>query len=79
VGEKERAQDLENLWKEIANMVAEKCVDPATQRPYPVGMIEKGMTEAGFSIKIGKSAKSQVRESKLRLETPQCNHFLRQC
>ena len=61
MGEKERAQDLENLWKEIANMVAEKCVDPETQRPYPVGMIEKGMIEAGFSVKIGKSAKSQVR------------------
>jgi ribosome maturation protein SDO1 len=60
VGEKERAHDLENLWKEIANMVAEKCVDPTSQRPYPVGMIEKGMTEAGFSVKIGKSAKSQV-------------------
>ena len=52
---------MENLWKEIANAVAEKCVDPATQRPYPVGMIEKGMVEAGFSVKIGKSAKSQVR------------------
>ena len=42
-------------------MVAEKCVDPTSQRPYPVGMIEKGMTEVGFSAKIGKSAKSQVR------------------
>jgi len=60
VGEKERAQDLENLWKEIANVVAEKCVDPTTQRPYPVGMIEKGMAEAGFSVKVGKSAKLQV-------------------
>ena len=67
MGEKERAQDLENLWKEIANMVAEKCVDPETQKPYPVGMIEKGMNEAGFSVKIGKSAKSQVRESRSAL------------
>lgn len=48
------------MWKDIANQVAEKCVDPESQRPYPVGMIEKGMTEAGFSVKIGKSAKSQV-------------------
>jgi ribosome maturation protein SDO1 len=60
VGEKERAHELENLWKEIANQVAEKCVDPSTQRPYPVGMIEKAMTEAGFSVKTGKNAKSQV-------------------
>ncbi|KAF9513456.1 hypothetical protein BS47DRAFT_1329586 [Hydnum rufescens UP504] len=69
VGEKERAHDLENLWKEIANMVAEKCVDPTSQRPYPVGMIEKGMTEAGVSVKIGKSAKSQVLECIKLLQT----------
>jgi len=69
VGEKERAQDLENLWKEIANQVAEKCVDPETQRPYPVGMIEKGMNEAGFSVKIGKSSKSQVLDCIKLLQT----------
>jgi len=69
VGEKERAHDLENLWKDIANQVAEKCVDPESQRPYPVGMIEKGMTEAGFSVKIGKSAKSQVLDCIKLLQT----------
>jgi len=69
VGEKERAQDLENLWKEIANQVAEKCVDPETQKPYPVSMIEKGMNEAGFSVKIGKSSKSQVLDCIKLLQT----------
>ena len=60
VGEKEREHDLTSLRKEIATLVAEKCVDPATQRPYPVGMIEKAMAEAGVSVKMGKNAKSQV-------------------
>lgn len=60
VGEKERAHELGTLWREIATQVAEKCVDPATQRPHPVGMIEKAMSEAGFSVRQGKSAKSQV-------------------
>lgn len=60
VGEKERDHDLETLRKEIATLVAEKCVDPATQMPYPVGMIEKAMAEAGYSIKQNKNAKSQV-------------------
>jgi ribosome maturation protein SDO1 len=60
VGEKERDHDLVSLRKEIATLVAEKCVDPATQRPYPVGMIEKAMTEAGFSVKQNKNAKGQV-------------------
>jgi len=42
--------------------VAEKCVDPATNTPYSVSIIEKAMSEAGFSVKPGKSAKSQVLE-----------------
>lgn len=62
VGEKEREHDLSSLRKEIATLVAEKCVDPSTQKPYPVGMIEKAMGEAGYSVRQGKNAKSQVAE-----------------
>jgi ribosome maturation protein SDO1 len=62
VGDKEREHDLTSLRKEIATLVAEKCVDPSTQTPYPVGMIEKAMAEAGFSVKQNKTAKSQVSE-----------------
>ncbi|KAF7437352.1 hypothetical protein PC9H_004191 [Pleurotus ostreatus] len=62
VGEKERDHDLTSLRKEIATLVSEKCVDPKTQTPYPVGMIEKAMNEAGFSVKQNKTAKSQVSE-----------------
>jgi ribosome maturation protein SDO1 len=62
VGEKEREHDLSSLRKEIATLVAEKCVDPDTQKPYPVGMIEKAMGEAGYSVRQGKNAKSQVAE-----------------
>jgi ribosome maturation protein SDO1 len=62
VNEKERDHDLTSLRKEIATLVSDKCVDPDTQRPYPVGIIEKAMAEAGFSVKQGKNAKSQVSE-----------------
>ena len=65
VGEKEREHDIASLRKELATLVAEKCVDPSTQRPYPVGMIEKAMTEAGYSIKTNKTAKSQVGTTQL--------------
>lgn len=61
VGEKEREHDLTSIRREIATLVAEKCVDPATQRRYPVGVIEKAIAEAGFSVRPGKNAKSQVR------------------
>jgi len=69
VGEKEREHDIASLRKELATLVAEKCVDPSTQRPYPVGMIEKAMTEAGYSVKTNKTAKSQVSECIKSLQT----------
>ncbi|KAI0726043.1 Shwachman-Bodian-diamond syndrome protein [Fomitopsis betulina] len=62
VGDKEREHDLSSIRREIATLVAEKCVDPATQRRYPIGVIEKAMVEAGFSVRPGKNAKSQVSE-----------------
>lgn len=69
VNEKERDHDLSALRKEIATLVAEKCVDPSTQRPYSVGVIDKAMTEAGFSVQQGKTAKSQVSQCIRLLQT----------
>lgn len=60
MGDKEREHDLSAIRKEIATLVAEKCVDPATQTPYSVSIIEKAMQEAGFSVRTNKNAKSQV-------------------
>lgn len=62
VGEKERTHELTNLWREIATQVSQKCVEPSSQKPYPVSMIEKAMKDAHFSVKPGKSAKSQTLE-----------------
>ena len=62
VGEKERTHELTNLWREIATQVSQKCVEPSSQKPYPVSMIEKAMKDALFSVKPGKSAKSQTLE-----------------
>lgn len=63
VGEKERAMELEDLRKEICTEVAGRCVDPGTNRPYTVGMIEKAFGEVGYSVNTSKSAKVQVRPS----------------
>ncbi|KAI0035268.1 Shwachman-Bodian-diamond syndrome protein [Vararia minispora EC-137] len=69
VGDKEREHDLASLRKEIATLVAEKCVDPATQTPYSVSIIEKAMQEAGYSVKANKNAKSQVSECIKQLQS----------
>lgn len=60
VGEKERSAELGNLFREIATMVSNQGVDRVSQRPFTVSMIEKSMTEIGYSVKPGKSAKAQA-------------------
>ena len=75
VGDKEREHDIAALRREIATLVAEKCVDPATHAPYSVSIIEKAMTEAGYSVRANKNAKSQVRGTwSRRLAPPRVMH-----
>lgn len=60
VSEKERHANLESTFKEIATMIADKCVNPETNRAYPVTIIEKAMKDAHYSIKPSKNVKSQA-------------------
>lgn len=62
VSEKERHSQLESSFRDIATLVADRCVNPETKRPYPVSIIEKSMREAHFSIRPNKSAKQQALE-----------------
>lgn len=50
------------MFRDIATIVSDKCVNPETKRPYPVGIIEKSMKEAHISIKPNKSTKQQALE-----------------
>ncbi|CAO3693778.1 unnamed protein product [Rhizopus microsporus] len=60
VAEKERSNQLETLWKDIANIVTDNCVNPQTKRPYTVTMIEKAMQDLHLSVNPKRSAKSQA-------------------
>ena len=35
VSDRERAFNLEAIYKDVANIVADKCRNPETKRPYP--------------------------------------------
>jgi ribosome maturation protein SDO1 len=63
VNEKERAQQMDNVHRDIAMIVAEKCVDPRSKRPYTVSMIEKALSDAHFNAHPTKSAKQQALEA----------------
>ena len=60
MSEKERHSQLEAMFRDVATIVADKCVNPETQRPYTVGIIERAMKDAHVSIKPHKNTKQQV-------------------
>jgi len=60
VSEKERSANLESTFRDIATVVADKCVNPDTNRPYPVTLIERAMKDAHISIKPTRSTKQQA-------------------
>lgn len=48
------------MFRDIATVVADKCVNPETTRPYPVTIIERALHDIHFSVKPTKSTKQQV-------------------
>ncbi|RWS23591.1 ribosome maturation protein SBDS-like protein, partial [Leptotrombidium deliense] len=62
VSEKERQTQLESSFKDIATIIADKCVNPETKRPYPVSIIEKAMKQVHFSVKQNRNNKQQALE-----------------
>ena len=54
---------MEAMFRDIATVVAEKCVNPDTRRPYTVGIIERAMRDAHYSVKPNRSTKQQVSAS----------------
>lgn len=61
MSDKERQTQLETMFRDIATIVAEKCVNPETKRPYTVSLIERAMKDIHYSVKPNKSTKQQVR------------------
>ncbi|CAG8589514.1 12788_t:CDS:2 [Dentiscutata erythropus] len=64
VSEKERSHQIDNIYREIATIVAEKCVNPQTKRPYTVTMIEKALREIHLSVNALDAIK-QLQEKKV--------------
>lgn len=60
VSDKERHTQLEQMFRDIATIVADKCVNPETKRPYTVILIERAMKDIHYSVKTNKSTKQQV-------------------
>lgn len=61
VSERERQYQSDNLFNEIAGIVTAKCVDPETNRPFSLGVIERAMKETiHYAVVPSKNAKTQA-------------------
>lgn len=61
LSEKEREHNLDQLFRDVVHIIAEKCVNPQTQRPVTIGVVERMMREAHISLSLQQTAKVQVR------------------
>ncbi|KAI0983661.1 hypothetical protein GJ496_010132 [Pomphorhynchus laevis] len=59
VSEKERQEQHGNLFKEIAQLISDKCIEPSTQKQYPISIIEKAMKQLHYNANPRKNAKAQ--------------------
>eukprot|EP00727_Mastigamoeba_balamuthi_P013674 m51a1_g893 hypothetical protein (261) ;mRNA; f:18131-19334 len=60
VSERERKVQQSSTHRDIATIVAEKCVNPETGRPLTFTMIEKAMQDAHYAINPRRTAKQQA-------------------
>lgn len=60
VSREERDDNQEQGMKEIATIVSDKCVNPETNRPYPITQIERAMQDIHFSFNAARTAKQQA-------------------
>lgn len=58
---KERESQLSSQFRDIATIVMEKTINPETDRPYTINMIERLMHEVHFAVDPHKSSKQQVK------------------
>ncbi|DBA04101.1 TPA: hypothetical protein N0F65_009448 [Lagenidium giganteum] len=68
VAQGERKAQVENTFRDIATIVADKCVNPNSNRPYPFSVIERLMKEIHYAVIPNRSAKQQALEVIKRLQ-----------
>lgn len=52
--------EYDNFYKDVASIIAEKCIDPKTNRQYTATIIERALKDVHFNPDLKKSAKQQA-------------------
>lgn len=67
VSDKERKVELDTLFRDVASVLSEKCINPETKRPYTISMIERALRDVHFSVDPKRPAKAQALDHALPL------------
>lgn len=62
VSDKERKVHYDALFKDVASVLVQKCVNPETNRPYTGTMLERALRDAHFAVDPKRTAKQQALE-----------------
>ena len=69
VSDKERELEYGTLFRDVASVISEKCVNPENNRPYTLTMIERGLKDLGFAVDPKRNAKQQALEALPQLQS----------
>jgi hypothetical protein len=68
VSDLERRSSAETLARDVVQVLVDKCVNPATGRPYTAGVLERALKDAHVALDPKRSAKQQALEALPRLQ-----------
>lgn len=76
VSDKERKVELDTLFRDVASVLSEKCINPETNRPYTISMIERALKDVHFSVDPKRSAKTQALEVRTAIKFASCCSYI---
>lgn len=63
ISEKERKMEINTLFRDVAAVLSEKCINPKSRKPYTIGMLERALKDIHFSVDPKRPAKTQAVEA----------------
>ncbi|CAG9581933.1 conserved hypothetical protein [Leishmania major strain Friedlin] len=60
VAQQERAAEVDEMFKDIAVIISQKCINTKTQRPFPPQVVEQALRSIGAAVKLDQSVKKQA-------------------
>ena len=67
VSDMERKSEYETLYRDVVQVLVDKCVNPATGRPYTAGVLERALRACHVALDPKRTAKQQALDALPRL------------